>query len=56
MELAFLGQHMAQCSAASGRLTALYCGAAVLLGFVAARLVTCTAALAIGAAALLLWW
>jgi hypothetical protein len=56
MELAALGEHRQQCSRASGRLVAVQCGVARLLGFVDARRVTTVAALATGAAALLMWW
>jgi hypothetical protein len=55
LELAELGAHTAQCSAAGGRLVAMHCGALRLQGFVTARLVTTLAALAalIGCAFLL---
>jgi hypothetical protein len=56
LELAALGEHTAECSAAGGRMVALHCGALRLQGFVSARLVTSLAALAvlIGLAFLLL--
>ena len=56
MDLAALGDHKQQCSAASGRLVALQCGAGRLLVFVATRLVTTAATVAGIAAALLMWW
>jgi hypothetical protein len=55
MDLAALGEHMAQCTASHGRLVALRCGAARLLGFVSARLVTTVAVLVALGAVLLMW-
>jgi hypothetical protein len=55
VDLAALGEHTAQCTAANGRLVALRCGAARLLGFVTARLVTTGALLVALGAALLMW-
>lgn len=46
MELAALGAHVAQCTASSGRLVAVHCGALRLRGLVTARLVTTLAVLA----------
>lgn len=46
MDLAALGEHLAQCSARSGRLVAMQCGAQRLRGFVTGRLVTTLALLA----------
>jgi hypothetical protein len=55
MELAALGEHVAQCSAARGRFVALRCGAAWLLGAVTARLVTSGAVLVALTAAAMVW-
>ena len=55
MDLATLGEHTAQCSAASGRLVAVRCGAGRLMGFVTARLVSTVAALALLVGTLVLW-
>ena len=44
VDLAVLSEHMAHCTARSGRLVAVQCGVASLRGFVSGRLVT-TAAL-----------
>jgi hypothetical protein len=44
MELAALGQHLAQCSATSARMGAVQCGALRLHGFITSRLVTTLAA------------
>jgi hypothetical protein len=56
MDLEVLGEHVAQCSAANGRLAALQCGAGHMLGFVSTRLVT-TGAVVVGlTGALLMWW
>ncbi len=55
MELAALGEHKAQCSAQSGRVVAVRCGAARVLGFVTARLVTTAAVGAALAGAWLMW-
>lgn len=55
-ELATLGEHAAQCTARSGRLVALQCGATRIQGFVAARLVTTLLLLvALVGTALLMW-
>ena len=55
VELAELGEHKTQCSAKSGRMVALRCGAGHLLGFVSARLVTTVAVLAAVTGIWLMW-
>ena len=55
MELAALGEHAAQCTAASGRLTALHCASGRLLVFAASHLVTTGAVLVAVGATLLMW-
>jgi len=56
LELAALGEHLTQCSAASGRLVAMQCGAQRLRGFVTARLVTTVMLLAAIIGACLMVW
>jgi hypothetical protein len=55
MELAALGEHTAECSATSGRMAAVQCGAGQVLGFVTARLVTTVAVLVVLIVAGLMW-
>jgi len=54
MELAALGEHLAQCSARNGRLATLQCWAERLREFVSGRLITTLALLAALIAACLL--
>jgi hypothetical protein len=56
MELAALGEHLTQCSAASGRMVAMQCGAQKLRGFMTARLMTTLAVVAALIGAVLLIW
>jgi hypothetical protein len=56
MDLAALGEHKLHCTAASGRLVALRCGASWLLGLITARLVTTGAVVVALTAAWLVWW
>jgi hypothetical protein len=53
MDLATLGEHMAQCSKSSRRWLALRCGMAALWGFVAGRPVTTGVVLGVALALLL---
>lgn len=54
-DLATLGQHNAQCSAASGRWVALGMDAGRMAGFLSARLMTTLAVVAALAGAVLYW-
>jgi hypothetical protein len=56
LELAALGEHLTQCSGASGHLVAMQCGAQRLGGFVTARLVTTLMVLAAIISVCLMVW